>query len=134
MVVNCKESITDCIPCSINEDNEVEYDIYEAFNKEIQSGIVKTMKMKLRKKITEDGQESGLLSCLYSCLLLHNQYREMLHSLRDSLGGANALQHAAIIPETRNKKMSHAAVTALSVQASSVSHTTSIPNPTGKSN
>ncbi len=58
------------------------------------SQTAQLMKQKGRKKGNKDimlSSDDGFLSRLNVCLALHKQYRDMLRSLRDGLGGSHTL-------------------------------------------
>lgn len=58
-----------------------------------------------KKKGPKDApSEDGFMARLMVCLSLQKQYRDMLRSLRDSLGGSHSLSQVTSVTPTTNKR------------------------------
>lgn len=79
--------------------------LWTCVQEEVNSGAALSMKiMRGRKKLTTvvGSQEDSFLYRLSACISLHKQYRDMLRSLRDGLGGSHGLSQisSAMTPST----------------------------------
>ena len=74
--------------------------LWACVQEEVISGAALSMKiMRGRKKLATvmGTQEDGFLYRLNACISLHKQYRDMLRSLRDGLGGSHGLSQISSV-------------------------------------